>query len=191
MPDTEPNRTAGIISQLRITEVWHARWWGATQGARPSLVARRRRLQCLPRRFSWALARFCHRRRRRQIGLNCASPRWQPGGCTALAGRPYWGGVRRQAGGPLSTREHADAEHIRREASISRMPARVISEWILELLPATDPERAGHTRLLAALEVCPEAEHACGLRISPSGRRHWSKLATRAVGAYSLRWRVT
>jgi hypothetical protein len=73
-------------------------------------------------------------------------------------------------------REHAEARRIRREASYFAGAAALMAEWALDELSPEDPERAVHTRLLAALRNSPEAEYRVWLRREPE----WAAALVRA-----------
>lgn len=92
----------------------------------------------------------------------------------ALDGRPP---------GRIFAREYAEAERIRLDALYFADVARLMAEWALETLLPTDPERAAHTALLAALRLSPEAEYRAWLKDSPT----WAAALTDAGRARARR----
>ncbi len=64
--------------------------------------------------------------------------------------------------------ERCELERIRLDASYFADAAALLAEGALEELSPTDPERAVHAALLAALRVSPEAEYRSWLRKSPA-----------------------
>ena len=88
--------------------------------------------------------------RARGLLLEHERPEWTP------AERARW------------ARERADSERMRAEAAYFADTAVLMSEWVLEVLPHTDPERAVHTALLQRLRVSPEAEYRAWLEDNPT-----------------------
>jgi hypothetical protein len=64
-------------------------------------------------------------------------------------------------------RARAAADRIRTEAIYFADAARVMAEWALEELSTTNPARALHTALLAALRISPETEYRAWLEHKP------------------------
>ncbi|MBZ5583376.1 MAG: hypothetical protein LAQ30_14435 [Acidobacteriia bacterium] len=63
--------------------------------------------------------------------------------------------------------EYAEVQRRRRDVPYFADAARFMAEGALELLSSTDPKRAAHTTLLAALRVAPEAEYRAWLDERP------------------------
>jgi CHC2 zinc finger len=64
-------------------------------------------------------------------------------------------------------REYAEAQRIRAAAPYFADAAALMAAEAIEMLFPTDPERAGHTALLAALRVSPENEYCAWLTSDP------------------------
>jgi hypothetical protein len=69
--------------------------------------------------------------------------------------------------GRMPPLEYAEVIRIRRDALYFADGARMMAEEALEVLSTTDPERAAHTALLAALRRSPDAEYRAWLEHKP------------------------
>jgi hypothetical protein len=77
--------------------------------------------------------------------------------------RPEW----RPAGHARWAAQQQEARRICTEAAYFADAARQMAEWELQVLPATDPDRAELTSVLSALRVSPEAEYRAWLKHQP------------------------